>query len=107
MSKRVVTFTCGHTVMFGAPYPKVGDTGWCTRCRRDTVVLLAPGEWRIRCIECQLSRAYGEDRQMAEIAIGRHRRRWQGHMVKLYNGNKLIMTFGQISGYRDETQKIF
>lgn len=107
MQKRIVTFVCGHTVQFGSPYPKVGDAAWCMRCRKATTVLMAPGEWRLRCLGCVYSRSYGEVRYEAEIAIGRHRATHQTHAVKLYNGNKLIMTFGQVRGSKEDPQKIF
>jgi hypothetical protein len=92
--RHLITMECLHTTFFRAPAPKIGDTIWCLRCRKETVVRYAPNEWRIRCRECIYSRSFGADQASAQLSIGRHRRKFPTHAVRLINGNKLVETYG-------------
>jgi hypothetical protein len=90
----VVTFVCGHTVLFRQPTPKIGDIAYCLKCRMETRVMHAPPEWRTRCVNCKYSRRFGASQSDALIAIGKHRRSHPSHTLKLQNGNGTTVIYG-------------
>lgn len=91
----LVVLDCKHQLHFQAPPPKVNDILWCNNCRKERRVESAPEEWRIRCVKCTYARTFGVSRTDAELAAGKHLRKMPEHKVKLFNGNRLINTFGQ------------
>lgn len=95
-----VTFECGHKRVFPAPTPKVGEILWCPQCAKDVKVMFAPDEWRIRCTGCIYSRPFGAAQLNAEISAAKHRMKHPDHAVRIYNGAKLVKTFGDL---RDRT----
>ena len=92
--KFIITFDCGHTVLFRQPTPKIGDFGYCIKCRMETRVMHAPPEWRIRCTNCKYSRRFGASRDDALIAVGKHRRMYPLHVLKVQNGNSPPEIYG-------------
>lgn len=56
--------------------------------------MFAPDEWRIRCRKCIYSRPFGAAQINAELSAIRHRRKNPDHPVGIYNGGKLVKTFG-------------
>lgn len=56
--------------------------------------MFAPNEWRIRCANCIYSRPFGAAQLNAEISAAKHRQNHPDHVVKIFNGNKLVKAFG-------------
>lgn len=89
----MILFDCKHVGYFSVSPPKVGDILWCQKCRKEVRAESAPEEWKIRCMKCVYSRAFGLSKDAAVIAVGRHRRKYPEHSVKLFNGNRLDKVF--------------
>lgn len=95
----VVEFSCKHVRTFDAPSPKVGEKLWCPQCRIEVVVTRAPAEFRIRCENCTHSKPFGAAKLNAEIGAAKHRMRYPTHVVRIYDGLKIVKTFRD----RDQT----
>jgi hypothetical protein len=93
-SRALVTFSCGHSQYFRYPAPKQGETILCLRCRICRMVISAPDEWRLKCRNCIYTRAFGQAQLNCEISAGKHRIKYPGHVVDIYNGNVVRKTFG-------------
>lgn len=83
-----VVFSCKHQRIFQHP-PRKGETAYCSTCRTDRVVWIAPAEWRVTCRDCRLSRGHGRARLSAEGQVISHRRKQPTHRVQLWNGAHL------------------
>lgn len=89
--KKHVTLSCGHSTLWGAPWPKFGETVYCRRCVDYRRVRSVIDEYRVRCGQCPLSRAYGQDLEGAQRVASRHVMKFS-HTVTVWEGNRVVET---------------
>ena len=96
MTNTIITLECGHTLIFHRNIPLVGEICLCLKCRTYKEVMHAPAEWRIKCQTCRHSAPFGAAKALAEVGAAKHRRvkGHEAHVVAIYNGKKLVRTFG-------------
>lgn len=79
-----VLLRCGHTQMFD-PQPKSGDTVYCRRCGKYSVVKVAEQEWSWTCPGCHSGRKFGAVESAARRSARTHQRKHH-HVVLLKLG---------------------
>jgi hypothetical protein len=92
-----VELSCRHVLIFAYP-PVTGETIWCHWCSSEQKVVQAPAEFRVKCRDCRANGRFGRARITAEIFACKHRRKQSGHTVDLFDGLKIVFTFGHRDG---------
>lgn len=94
MTKNVsIILECGHMQIFHVP-PQNGESIWCLRCVGMKAVTNAPPRWKSRCASCGFSREHGAGRSIAIAAGDRHLRTHPSHEMKIIDGYKVDIRFG-------------
>lgn len=92
-----VELSCRHVMSYAPPYPVLDDTVYCRECRDYRVVTGTIDDYRIRCVDCRLSRVYGRDHDRASRAASMHVLKYS-HTVSIMDGSEVIETIAPDPG---------
>lgn len=87
------TLSCGDYLSFSRPFPKVGETLWCTKCRTEQSVVKVDPEYMIRCRSCRYSRRCGRAKLTAHTFASKHALS-RAHVVVVLLGDRIVHTSG-------------
>lgn len=81
-----VELSCGHSLFYNPPVPKIGDDIYCRTGCGTVAVVDIKAEWRTKCTECRYSRSWGQAELTARTKASAHALR-NNHTVSVLLGN--------------------